>query len=297
MNLLTKEVKIGITGVIALFLIIYGINYLKGINLFKPTNYYYVRYTNILGLAKSNSVYADGFHVGLVRDIYYDYEHPGNVLVEIQVDSEMRIPKGTYAELSEEMLGGVKMNLILPHNAINYFAPGDTLIGGAKTGLMDNVAKTVLPKVEDLLPKIDSILTSLNELLANPALKGTLSNVEIMSAQLATTAANLNRFTGKDLPQLSKTMNGVGTNLGEFTNSLNKLELDETLQKVNTTMDNVQQMTAKLGRKDNTVGLLLNDDSLYINLNKTATNAASLLDNLQAHPKRYVHFSIFGRKE
>lgn len=297
MNLFTKEVKIGITGVIALFLIIYGINYLKGINLFKPTNYYYVRYTNILGLAKSNSVYADGFNVGLVRDIYYDYEHPGNVLVEIQVDSKMRIPKGTYAELSEEMLGGVKMNLILPHNATNFFAPGDTLIGGAKTGLMDNVAETVLPKVEDLLPKIDSILTSLNQLLANPALKGTLSNVEIVSAQLATTAANLNRFTGKDLPQLSKTINGVGTNLGEFTNSLNQLKLDETLQKVNVTMDNVQQMTAKLGQKDNTVGLLLNDDSLYINLNKTATNAASLLDNLQAHPKRYVHFSIFGKKE
>ncbi|MFA6872939.1 MAG: MlaD family protein [Bacteroidaceae bacterium] len=297
MNLFTKEVKIGITGVIALFLIVYGINYLKGINLFKPTNYYYVRYTNILGLAKSNSVYADGFNVGLVRDIYYDYKHPGNVLVEIQVDSEMRIPKGTYAELSEEMLGGVKMNLILPHNAANYFAPGDTLIGGAKTGLMDNVSQTVLPKVENLLPKIDSILTSLNELLANPALKGTLSNVEVMSAQLAATTANLNKFTGKDLPQLSRTMNDVGINLGKFTTNLNQLELDETLQKVNTTMDNIQQMTAKLGQKDNTVGLLLNDDSLYINLNKTATSAASLLDNLQAHPKRYVHFSVFGRKE
>jgi len=209
----------------------------------------------------------------------------------------MRIPKGTYAELSEEILGGVKMNLVLPHNATEYYTPGDTLTGGAKTGLMDNVAKSVLPKVEDLLPKIDSILTSLNQLLANPALKGTFSNVEVMSAQLAATTANLNRFTSKDLPQLSKTMNGVGTNLGVFTNSLNQLQLNETLQKVNTTMDNVQQMTAKLGRKDNTVGLLLNDDSLYVNLNKTASNAASLLDNLQSHPKRYVHFSIFGKKE
>ena len=116
MKYFTKEVKIGIAGLVALFMLIYGINYLKGINMFKPSSYYYVRYSNINGLAKSSPVFADGFRIGTVRDIYYDYTHPGNVTVEVEMDTEMRVPKGSTAELVTDMLGTVKMTLLSANN-------------------------------------------------------------------------------------------------------------------------------------------------------------------------------------
>lgn len=294
---LSKEVKIGISGVIALFLVVFGINYLKGINMFKPTNYFYVKYSNILGLTKSSTVFADGFRLGLVRDIHYDYMHPGNVIVEIQLDSEMKIPKGTYAELSTEMLGGVNMNLILPSHHSQYYVPGDTIPGKARPGLMDHVSADMMPQVEAMLPKIDSILIAINALLANPHITGSLQEFNRTSENLTAVTQNLKIFTGRDLPQLAQTMNRIGGNLEQFTGDLNKLELDRTLESVNTTLANVQDMTEKLNQRDNTLGLLLNDDSLYVNLNKTAVNASVLLEDLKAHPKRYVHFSVFGRKD
>lgn len=296
MKLFTRELKIGIFGIVALFLLIYGINYLKGINMFQPSNYFYVRYSNILGLTKSSAVFADGYKIGLVRDIHYDYNAPGNVIVEIQLDTEMKLPRGTYAELSTEMLGGVDMNLVLPKRIQAYYTPGDTLQGRAKTSLMDEVSADVMPRVQDMLPKIDSILTVINTLLANPNITTGMEQARITSENLAIVTANLKSFTSNDLPQLTQTVNKVGGNLEQFTSKLNELEFSQTLAKVDATMSNVQEMTEQLNRKDNTIGLLLHDDSLYVNLNKTAVNASLLLQDLKANPKRYVHFSIFGRK-
>ena len=113
MKYITKEVRIGIAGIAALCILVYGINYLKGINMFKPSSYFYVKFQNVNGLTKSSPVFADGFRMGIVRDLYYDYTQPGKVVAEIDVDPELRIPKGSTAELAAEMLGGVKMNLLL----------------------------------------------------------------------------------------------------------------------------------------------------------------------------------------
>ncbi len=293
---ISKEVKIGISGIIALCLIVFGINYLKGINMFKPTNYFYVKYTNILGLTKSSPVFADGYRLGLVREIHYDYMNPGNVIVEIQIDSEMKLPRGTFAELSTELLGGVNMNLILPREQAGYYSKGDTIPGRARAGLMDHVSAEVLPKVEEIVPKIDSILDALNTLLHNPHIAGSLAQVQRTTENIAVMTENMKNFTATDLPQLVQTVNQVGQSLGQFTDELNQLELNRTLESVNKTLANVQDMTDKLNRKDNTLGLFLNDDSVYINLNKTLYNASVLFEDLKEHPKRYVHFSVFGRK-
>ena len=126
---MTKEVKIGLIGIAALAMLIFGINYLKGINMFQSANYYYVEYTNINGLAGSSPVFANGYKVGTVRNINYNYAKPGHVTVEVEVDKEMRIPKGSTGELVTEMLGTVKMNLLLNFNSTEYYQPGDTLPG------------------------------------------------------------------------------------------------------------------------------------------------------------------------
>ena len=293
---INKEVKIGVAGIVALFLLVYGINYLKGIHLFKPSSYFYVKFENVNGLSKSSPVFADGYRVGLVRELYYDYTRPGNVVAEIDVDPELRIPKGSTAELAAEMLGGVKMTLLLANNPRERYEVGDTIPGYFNNGIMGQAAGMV-PQVERMLPKLDSILSSLNALLANPALPATLGNVQTLTANLATTTRRLDDLMANDLPRLAGKLYTIGGNFVAISNNLKEVDYALAMQKVDATLANVKQLTDKLNSKDNTVGLLLNDSALYNNLNATSANAASLLEDLRLHPKRYVHFSLFGRKD
>lgn len=296
MKRISKEVKIGIAGVIALCVLVYGINYLKGIHLFKPTSYFYVQFQNINGLTKSSPVFADGFRVGIVRELYYDYDQAGHVLAEIDVEPDLRIPKGSSAELSTDMLGGIKMNLLLANNPRERHEVGDTIPGRLNNGMLDQVA-AFMPQVEQMLPKLDSILSSLNTLLADPAIPATLRNVQDLSANLATTSRNLNTLMANDIPQLTGKLNHIGDNFVSISDNLKEVDYAAAMQRVDSTLANVKQLTDRLTSKDNTVGLLLNDPALYNNLNATTANAASLLEDLRLHPKRYVHFSLFGRKD
>lgn len=297
MKYFTKEVKIGIAGVVALFMLIYGINYLKGMNIFKPSSYYYVKYKNINGLAKSSPVYADGFRVGTVRDIYYNYTDPGNVTVEVEMDTEMRIPQGSSAELITEMLGTVKMNLLLANNPRESYKVGDTIPGVLNNGLMEAVTQTLMPQMEKMLPRLDSILISLNQILADPAIAATLKSAQKTAANLEIATAQINALMKKDLPQLTGKLNIIGDNFITISDNLKNIDYAATFVKIDATMANLKSVTNKLNSKDNTIGLLLNDSTLYRNLNNTGANAAALLEDLKSHPKRYVHFSLFGKKE
>ena len=291
-----KEVKIGIAGVIALFLLIYGINYLKGVSLFEPTKYFYVQFENINGLSKSSPVFADGFKVGIVSDLKYDYVHPGEVVAQIDVEPSLRIPKGSTAELQSDLLGNVKLNLLLANNPREKMNYGDTIIGSVNAGALGKAA-AMIPTLEKMLPKLDSIMASLNMLLADPAIPATLHNRESLTASLNNNSRQLERMMRDDIPQLTGKLNEIGDNFATISGNLKQIDYAATMNKVDETLANVQQITAKLERQDNTVGLLLNDPSLYNNLNQTVINAASLLNDLQNHPKRYVHFSVFGKKD
>lgn len=294
---MTKEVKIGLIGITALAMLIFGINYLKGINMFKSANYYYVEYTNINGLAGSSPVFANGFKIGTVRSINYNYAKPGHVTVEVEVDKEMRIPRGSTGELVTEMLGTVKMNLLLGQSTTEFYQPGDTLPGKTNTGLMGAAEEKLVPQVEQMLPKMDSILQSLNKLLADPALTATIRNAEQLTANLNITTRQLNSLMKKDLPQITGKLITVADNFSVISENLKGIDYASTFHKVDSTLYNVQMLTEKLNRKDNTIGLLLNDPTFYHNLSATTANAATLLEDLKAHPKRYVHFSLFGKKD
>ena len=145
MKYITKEVRIGIAGIIALCVLVYGINWLKGIHMFQPSSYFYAKFENVNGLTKSSPVFADGVRVGIVRDIYYDYAKPGNVVVQVELDTELRIPKGSSAELVSELMGGVRMNILLANNPREKYAVGDTIPGKLNNGMMESVAQ-LMPK-------------------------------------------------------------------------------------------------------------------------------------------------------
>ena len=291
-----KEVKIGLFGILSLAILFFGINYLKGVKMLKPSTSYYVEFTDINGLTTSSPVFASGYKIGIVRGIEYNHANPGHVVVEVELDDDMRIPKESKGELVTDMLGTVKMNLKLNLGCQEYYATGDTLTGYVNNGLM-GIAETAMPKIETMLPKMDSILSSLSQLLANPALAATLSTAEKLTGSLDITTRNLNKLMQNELPVLTSKLTSIADNFVNITGNLKEIDYAGTMQKVDATLQEVKLLTSKLNSKDNTVGLLFNDPTLYNNLNATTANAASLLEDLKAHPKRYVHFSLFGRKE
>ena len=307
MKIFNREVKIALTAIVAIVLVYLLINFMKGINVFNSSNTYYVRFDNIAGLAVSNAVYANGYPVGIVRGIQYDYGNHERVVVAIELDKEMHMPRGTKAELVTSLMGGVTMSLMLGPNPTDNLAQGDTISGGLHEGAVEKV-EALMPTIMDMLPKLDSIVTNMARLSADPALAQTLRNTAEITNNLRRTSAKLDAMVGRDLPQMMQHLNNTSRNVERLSNNLAAINLQETMNEVNASLAEVRQFSAninamtndlnsKLNSRDNTFGLLLNDRKLYDNLNRTVSSADSLLINVKAHPKRYVHFSIFGKKD
>lgn len=299
MKAFTKEVKIALVALVGAVLLFFGMNFLKGLNIFASTSDYFIEFKDISGLSSSSPIYADGYQIGTVKDVIYDYsgEHPTRVVVAI--DKDMRIPVGSTAEIVSDVMGNIKVNILLANNPRERVMPGGTIAGDVDAGALGKVAAMV-PTIEKMLPKLDSILTSVNTLLADPALAQSLHNVQTITDNLTTSSAELNTLMkqiNRNVPTMMAKANSVLNNTDKLTGNLAALDLQSTKQQVDQTIANVQQLTAKLNSKDNTLGLLMNDASLYNNLNTTMRSADTLLVNLREHPKRYVHFSIFGKKD
>lgn len=299
MKFFTKEVQIALVAIVGIVVLFFGMQFLKGLSIFSTNDSYYVKLKDISGLSVSSPVYANGYKVGVVKDIVFDYSGAGNIVAEIDLDDKMRLPKGTTAEIESDMLGNVKMNIVLAANNLDYISAGDTLQGGKAFGALDKAA-AMIPAIEKVLPKLDSIMGSLNVLLADPALANSLHNVDEITANLTTTTKELNTLMGglnKNMPGMLAHANNVLESTDKITKDIATVDISATMAKVDATLANVQQLSAKLNSNDGTLGLLMRDPSLYNNLTATMRDADSLLIDLKAHPKRYVHFSIFGRKD
>lgn len=292
-----REAKIGLIGIIALALLYFTVKFLQGVNIFSQQDVYYIKFHNAKALAKSSPVYADGYNVGIVSAISYDYANPGTgVIVEIAVEDGMRIPYGTTAVLDEAMLGGCTLNLMMGSNPVERFAVGDTIPAANNDGLMATVAG-IVPKLEATLSKVDTLLSNLSDVITDPNVQLILANAEALTANLDKSSRNLNTLLEKDLPHMAQTFDSAGKNIVTLTDKLNRIDMEGTMAKVDGTMANVNRMTERLNSKDNSIGLLLNDTAIYCGLNRTVNGASALVEDLKANPKRYVHFSVFGRKE
>lgn len=299
MKYFTKEVQIALVAIVGLVVLFFGLQFLKGVNLTSTDTRYYAQFDDMSGLSANSPVYADGYKVGIVKDIIFNYGGSQPNLAVLDIDAKMRLPKGTAAEIETDMLGNVELNLLLANNPRERMQPGDTIMGNMSQGLMGRV-ETMLPALEKMLPKLDSILTSVNTLLADPAIANSLHNMERISSDLTVTTRELNTMMGsvnRQLPGLLTKADGVMDNTQRLTANLSAIDVQATMAKVNATLDNVEKMTQALNSKEGTIGLLMRDPSLYLNLSNTMRSADSLLIDLKAHPKRYVHFSLFGKKD
>ena len=293
-----KEVKIAIAVIISLAFLFWGIEYLKGINLFKPVNFYYVHFKNVDGLTDSAPVTVNGYQVGQVREIIYDYD-TGNLRVLLSMDKSLRIPLKSEAVITSDVLGTAQIELNLSNNK-EYYKVGDELVGTSEAGLMDNVSNELLPSVAAIMPKIDSLLTNLNKVVSNPALNKSLNRLDNITANLEKSSRQLSVVMGHSVPGILDNVGGITKNIDAMTGDLKDvaasfktLPLDSTMNYVNSTASNLKQITDKVNGTDSSIGLLLNDKGLYNHIDHTVLSLDSLFMDLKKNPKRYVTFKIF----
>ncbi len=298
-KIFTKEVKIALVAIVALVLLFFGLNFLKGLTLFSSSATYNMSFKDLKGLSESTAIYADGYKVGTVTSIEYDYENAGNVLVKCDIDPQLRIPKGSQAEIESDLMGNIKVNLLLANNPKEKIEPGGLIMGIDEKGMMAQFQE-VLPTVMAIVPKLDSIVTSVNTILANPSIVNILRNAEDMTANLKVTTSELNSLAmqlNRSVPGMMQHANATLQNTETLTGNLAKVDVDATMKKIDNTLGNLEQMSKALNNREGTLGLLMYDKGVYNNLNSTMRHADSLMIDLKAHPKRYVHFSVFGKKD
>ena len=299
MKFFTKEIKIAIVAIVGLIVVFFGMNFLKGLTLFSDDISYQMTFEDVSGLSKATPIYANGYQVGGVKAIDYTYHASKDILVTAGLNKYLKVPKGSTAEIQSDLMGNVRVNLILEKNSGLFIQPGGTIPGGINSGALGKVGAMV-PSIEKMLPKLDSIMFNLNKILSSPAIQGTLNNIETLTSDLQVSAKHLNTLMtelNKDVPGMVRRANKVLDNTSTLTGNLAAIDVAGTMAQVNQTLANVQSITDQLNSNTGSLGLLMRDPSLYNNLNATLINADSLLLNVRQHPKRYVHFSLFGKKD
>jgi len=297
MNNVKKEVIIGLCAVIALAVLFFGIEFLKGVNVFKPANFYTASYTNVAGLQVSAPVTLNGFKVGQVRDIRYEYDNPGHVAVELSLDKELRIPVGSKAVIEQDLLGTSTVALHLSASK-DFHEVGNRLIGETAAGMLDGVSGDLMPKINAILPKVDTLLTNINLLVANPALQTSVSRLDNITLQLEGTMRSINGTAGM-LPPVVRNVDGITSNvntitadLAELSGQLKNLPVDSLLDNLMVVSENLKALSNELDNPNSTLGALTHDRQLYDNLNAASASLDSLLIDVKRNPKRYISIKL-----
>ena len=300
MKFFNKNVKIGLTVLVGLALLYWGINYLKGINLLTPANSYYTEVESTEGLLTAAPVTVNGFQVGQVREINYDYAK-NKITVLLAMNKEMVVPEGSTVTMVSGLLGGTSLVLNLGDGPA--LKAGSLIPTYKEAGLMDNVTDNIMPMVNSVMPKVDSIMTNINGLTGDPALVAALARLDGISRQLQISAQQLTMLMNnlnRSVPGMMNNVNGITNNLTGATSNLTDLSaslkdmpLDETMNKLNATLANLENLSQQLNDKNSTLGKVMNDRELYDNANHAIASLDSLLTDIKANPKRYINVKVF----
>ncbi|PLX21730.1 MAG: MCE family protein [Marinilabiliales bacterium] len=306
---LNKETKIGIVAIIIIVCFIWGFNFLKGKNILSTSDTYYAIYNNIDGLEEASPVYVSGFKVGVVETIKLLGKKQDQIIVKFSVEEKIDLPVNTQAIIYPATLiagKAIKLNL---SNHKDYYSSGDTIIGVLEQDLVSSLSEELIPvknKIENLLVSIDSVL----EIFDNQRkedIRSSLDNLNTITTEmtllldsknskLATILNNVESISG-NLKNNNEQITNILANFSSISDSLDQANIKSTILNANKTLAEFSEISYKINNGEGTIGMLVNNDSLYTNLNNLAADLDSLVIDLNENPKRYVHFSLFGKKE
>lgn len=299
----TREIKIGILAAVCIFLLFFGLNFLKGVNIFSPTNSYHGTFVNLHNLEEQAAVYIRGHKVGQVDNIHYDFTRDSAFTVDISINRDIVLPKGTQMALvSDGLLSGMAIELQLPEQSTITndqlpIAKGSFIPTIYVPGLMESVQGELIAHVDAAIQSVDSLVASLQLQVQGDHLKNTLSNVDRVTSDLTDVSADLKRVVNNQVPTIVKNADNAFANLNDITSDLQKADLAATVARVDTAVDGINGFIADVRSQEGTLGQLIYNKSLYDHIDATVVSADSLLVDLKAHPKRYVQVSVFGKKD
>lgn len=298
----TREIKVGLLTVLAVFLLYFGFNFLKGVNIFSPTHTYCAVYSNVNGLTEQAPVYVRGYKVGQVDKIQYNFAKEDAFAVHFSVDKHIKVPRtAECALIADGLLGGTALQINIPVETdvetMPLFASGDTLPSIVVPGLMDELQNGVIANLSSALVRVDSLVDVISSQLEDNHLKNLLANADRVSADLTASSAALKKMMNGDVPVLIGNAKEAVADINLFADNLREVDIAATVQQIDSTVAQLNSLVQSANSSEGTVGLLLNNKDLYLTLTQTVASADSLLTDLKSHPKRYVHFSLFGKKE
>lgn len=300
----TREIKVGVLAIICVFLLFYGFNFLKGVNIFSPTNSYHGVYTNLHGLEEQASVFIMGHKVGQVDRLHYDFTKDSAFTVDISIRKDIVLPEGTSLALrADGLLGGMALELLFPEDATEklqqqaLIAHGATLPTVYLPGIVENLQNELIAKIANAVEQVDTLVAQLNGQLEGDHLKSTLANVDRISGDLTDVSGDLRRIMNTQVPGIVNNADTAIANLNTVIADIKAADLKATVARVDTAIEGVNAVVADVRAQKGTLGQLIYNKSLYNHVDATVISADSLLTDIKAHPKRYVHFSVFGKKD
>ncbi|MFS8082436.1 MAG: MlaD family protein [Ginsengibacter sp.] len=315
---ISNETKIGVLAIVGISLLVVGFSFLKGKDLFKKENHLYARYQDVQGLNKSNPVVINGLQVGRIENLDGG-KNMKNILVTITLFKDINIPKNSLAVINPNLLGSPTMEIQLG-NGTKYLQSGDTLLTTLSGGAFDEALKLINPvlyEVRNAVSSLDSVLhivtgvfdpttkTNIKDVVANLnavtasftiSARSLQEMLDVQKGALSQSLQNVNKFTS-NLNSNNSKFNDIVENARTASSKLASVNLNKSLDSLNVAINNFKEGSQKINSKDGSLGLLLNDKTLYNNLEGTANKLNILLDDIRVHPKRYVNISIFGKKD
>lgn len=317
----SKYTKLGILIVLSITILIWGLSYLKGNDIFKKTDEYHVVYSRIEGLSESNDVLLSGYKIGQVKNISFLPDHSGRLLVSFSIDSSIKLPVKTVAQIVSSDLMGTRVIKINLGSGPGFYSANDTIAGDVESDLKEQVSMQVLPiknKAEELLGTLDSAITVLTVIFNEDARKNlsesfeninqTIYNIEQTTSDLQEIVSSKKENIGKIIANLDAISTALSNSTGDFENTLAnisalsdtlaQLPLSPLVENIANATEQINKLLVQLESKDNTAGLLLNDDQLYESLNLLTENLSLLMADIRVNPERYLNFSALdlGRK-
>lgn len=300
----TKEVKTALLALVAILLFIFGYSFLKGKNWFESSRTFYAVYNDVEGLTPSSPVTINGLEVGTVTDIGF-LDTSGKLVVTFTVDNEFPFSKNSVAQIyGGGLIGGKSIGILPEYEKGNMAKSGDTLNSAIEEGLLELVNERLTPlqeKVEKVIVSTDSLVNAFNQVLNEKTrkdLKKSIEDLSITMASLKNTAQSADNILSENSPKLNRTftnLDEMSANLNNFSDTIAKVDLKKMTDDLETAVANFQEVTEKFNNGEGTAAKLINDPSVYNNLERATNQLDALIQDVKLNPKRYVHFSIFGK--